>query len=337
MALDSRLSTNASINHALAAYANGPQDQSTHADKRESCQYTAAERDQDTGRVAKALREHGYTAAAVQQTFAYSPPAHHLPTPGPFYLRKRVDHRSASALPSHAPASGYEVLVRLFLIGVCVEGNLVEKFLGGECVGALKRLGLLCASPLASWQLQSFVQLYPLSLVPALATAGLEGEGADSDLILATDWPPPLSCALDEEPVMYIGSDSLGLVRMAAVCLKLLGLRPTTQDLSHSLTTTREGDGEGEGKGEGNGDATQEGNGDVLASRRLLDLCTGSGVQALALAKMCLLQNLSIQVPFTPSSPTFLKAQLSFFLSFAPPPSPPPSPSLPPPLPPPPL
>ena len=245
MALDSRLSTNASINHALASYANGPHDETRHADKRESCQYTAVERDEDTARVQKALREHGYTAAAVQQTFGYAPPpAHHLPTPGPFYLRKRMDHRSASALPSHAPASGYEVLVRLFLIGVCVEGNLVEKLLGGECVGALKRLGLLCASSLASSQLQSFVQLYPLSLVPALATAGLEGEGADTDLILATDWPPPVSCALEEEPVMYIGSDSLGLVRMAAVCLKLLGPRPTTQSLSHSLTHTQEGDGE---------------------------------------------------------------------------------------------
>ncbi len=287
MALDSRLSTDASINQALAAYASVssvssvPHHHTRHADKLEGCQYTAVQRDEDTARVEKALRDHGYTAAAVQKTFGYVPPAHHLPTPGtpgPFYLRKRMDHRSASALPSHAPASGYEVLVRLFLIGVCVEGNLVEELLGVASVGAFKRLGLLHACPLAASQLQSFVQLYPLSLLPALATAGLEGEGPDSDLILATDWPPPVSCALEEEPVMYIGSDSLGLVRMAAVCLKLLGPRPTTQSPSHSPTHT--------------GDQAR----DVLGWRRLLDLCTGCGVQGIALAKMCLLQNVSIQV-----------------------------------------
>lgn len=36
-----------------------------------------------------------------------------------------------------------------------------------------------------------------------------------AELVFATDWPPPGSSALTEEPVMYIGPDSIGLVQHA--------------------------------------------------------------------------------------------------------------------------
>ncbi|CAN0548556.1 unnamed protein product, partial [Ectocarpus sp. 12 AP-2014] len=39
------------------------------------------------------------------------------------------------------------------------------------------------------------------------------GVVAASDMVFATDWPPPGSTALTEEPVMYIGPDSIGLVQ----------------------------------------------------------------------------------------------------------------------------
>ncbi|CAM9209814.1 unnamed protein product [Scytosiphon promiscuus] len=38
---------------------------------------------------------------------------------------------------------------------------------------------------------------------------------AASEMIFATDWPPPGSTALTEDPVMYIGPDSIGLVQHA--------------------------------------------------------------------------------------------------------------------------
>ena len=268
----------------LAAY--GEEDAGAPGARPGSSEYTQEQRDEDAARVRQALREHGYTAARVQGTFGYAPPNASAPTPGPFYLRKRIDHRSAAALPSHPPASGYEVLVRLFLIGVCLEGDLVQQQLGPECVQAMTRLGLLAASPLDPSQILSYVQLYPLSLAPALSAAGLGGKavGSEGDLILATDWPPPVSCALEEEPVMYIGSDSLGLVRKAAVCLSLLALQPRTSSRAHALPDTDQGARQGEGHG-------------GAPSRRLLDLCTGSGVQGLALARICLLQNLPVQVP----------------------------------------
>ncbi len=75
------------------------------------------------------------------------------------------------------------------------------------------------------------LQLYPLSLAPALDSTMLDcsgvgvgkwggfhtlGTGGATDIVVATDWPPPVSASLVEEPVMYIGADSLGLIRMVA-------------------------------------------------------------------------------------------------------------------------
>ena len=275
---DSRLATPPGINRALSCF---------HEQPRSSRAARACE--SDVASVRAVLAEHGYRACAVQGLLQYAGP----PTPGPFYLRKRIDHRLAAALPAQPARRGLDVLVRLFLLGVAVETTLVTEVLGAVAVGAFRRLGLVASLPThadpspAKKYLISYVQLYPLSLAPALASAGDAardclgvdaqaggGEvgcgGQDDDgktatavlrvverlvvaadkglvtaggtevcdgdeceamcgnktlaateLVVATDWPPPVSCTLHEEPVMYIGADSLGLVGLPVVVLAL--------------------------------------------------------------------------------------------------------------------
>jgi len=238
---DSRLATLDDINKVLHCYADD--------DVLDSCS-------KDAAIVGETLALHSYTAATVQKTFRFPGP----PTPGPFYVRKRVDHRAASALPSQQPRTALDVLLRLFLIGVTVPADLAVSLLGSPCVLAMHRLGLIGASPLDDAQILSYVQLYPLALEPALQSAVGDthqpSKWPGSDVILATDWPPPVSCSLEEEPVMYIGSDSLGLVRMAAIAKVKSASVPD--------------------------DSTSSG----AAPLRVLDLCTGSGIQGIAFARM---------------------------------------------------
>ena len=59
-------------------------------------------------------------------------------------------------------------------------------------------------------------------VVPPGGTDVCDGDAISaSDLFVATDWPPPVSCTLAQEPVMYIGADSLGLVGLPVVVLAL--------------------------------------------------------------------------------------------------------------------
>ena len=242
---DSRLATPDRINDVLHCYADDRGRELVDHDLRR----------RDAALVAEALALHSYTAATVQSTFRFPGPQ----TPGPFYVRKRVDHRAAAALPSQPPRTAFDVLLRLFLIGVTVPEELVISLLGLQCVLAMRRLGIVDSSPLDDAQLFSYVQLYPLSLEPALSafgeglSQGRGGERQRPDIILSTDWPPPVSCSLEEEPVMYIGSDSLGLVRMAAIAAQVV---PASSKPS--------------------------GAGPV----QVLDLCTGSGIQGIAFARL---------------------------------------------------
>ncbi|CAM9654941.1 unnamed protein product [Ectocarpus sp. 4 AP-2014] len=114
--------------------------------------------------------------------------------------------------------------------------------------------------------------------------AANKGVVAASDMVFATDWPPPGSTALTEEPVMYIGPDSIGLMQ-------------------HVPPTSRRGQGEmperatvvpphagSEGGGEEDLDSRCVGgeSGDQRRRHRapeeILDLCSGSGVQGIAAA-----------------------------------------------------
>ena len=38
----------------------------------------------------------------------------------------------------------------------------------------------------------------------------LAGEDGEEGLVFATDWRPPYAVGLEEEPVMYIGTDTIG-------------------------------------------------------------------------------------------------------------------------------
>lgn len=109
-----------------------------------------------------------------------------------------------------------------------------------------------------------------------------------SDLVFATDWPPPGSTALMEEPVMYIGPDSIGLVQHAPRWVSAQppltggGLETNSSGISEPVS----------GQGAAQGDAacssgTSRSNAaaeDPSPSEIILDLCCGSGIQGIAAA-----------------------------------------------------
>lgn len=98
---------------------------------------------------------------------------------------------------------------------------------------------------------------------PSGVGGGQVGKGIISpgDMVFATDWPPPGSTALTEEPVMYIGPDSIGLVQHAP---------RSVAPCSDSNEFVERGEGIDE-----TGRPRME---------MILDLCCGSGVQGIAAA-----------------------------------------------------
>lgn len=97
-----------------------------------------------------------------------------------------------------------------------------------------------------------------------------------SDLIFATDWPPPGSTALTEEPVMYIGPDSIGLVQHAP--------RPVSSSkIPPSSAEKREPDSCQQGGPRGAETIVRE---NEEGWETILDLCCGSGVQGIAAAAL---------------------------------------------------
>lgn len=104
-----------------------------------------------------------------------------------------------------------------------------------------------------------------------------------SDLVFATDWPPPGSTALMQEPVMYIGPDSIGLVQHAP---RWVSAQPRLQD--GGLEVNRNGVSQPtseQSAAEGNvacgSSAADDG---PSPSEFILDLCCGSGIQGIAAA-----------------------------------------------------
>lgn len=126
------------------------------------------------------------------------------------------------------------------------------------------------------------------------ATCGVDGVAAASNLVFATDWPPPGSTGLTEEPVMYIGPDSIGLVQHAprrvtsrshsfdvelgGPCVDDLLIFAGEADLADQADVADEGV-----AGRAAVPAGQAGEG-VLET--VLDLCCGSGVQGIAAAAL---------------------------------------------------
>ncbi|EKX35051.1 hypothetical protein GUITHDRAFT_146804 [Guillardia theta CCMP2712] len=151
----------------------------------------------------------GYTAANVQQRFGLAG----AKTAGPFYLRRRFDHRHAHLLGMQtSPRDELDVIIRMLLLGLSLPVEQVQELLGDQVLSAMTRLSLVGPSPAIPGLLVPHVQIFPVD-----PSALLRGESSDESmgLLMVTDLMPPCSAALEEEPVMYIGPDSLGLVHHA--------------------------------------------------------------------------------------------------------------------------
>ncbi|CAM9751899.1 unnamed protein product, partial [Heterosigma akashiwo] len=156
--------------------------------------------------------EHDYTAEGVQarflRPFMYLQQKVHegKRTAGPFYTTTNLI--GSGAQPSHS--CGLDVLINLFLLGFAVEEVVVKELLGSAFINVCDSLGLFQRSPGPDGGilLNSFVQVFPLD-------ADVSHSDQPRNMLFFTDWPPPCATGLGEEPVMYVGPDSLGLVRHA--------------------------------------------------------------------------------------------------------------------------
>lgn len=107
---------------------------------------------------------------------------------------------------------------------------------------------------------------------PTRSVGGAVSVASPSDMIFATDWPPPGSTALTEEPVMYIGPDSIGLVQHAPRSPP----HPTTADRAEVFTERPDGQ-EARSAPPKEKSSREE-------AETILDLCCGSGIQGIAAA-----------------------------------------------------
>lgn len=134
-----------------------------------------------------------------------------------------------------------ECLIALFLVGAVVSKPCLTEQLGQEFLDLSQSLSILYPSEVDPDRLVATVQIFPVQL---------QWESSSSPLYIMTDWHPRVLSQTQvgdrgEEGVMYIGPDSIGLVH---------------HFFSHYYTTRQ----------------PPQGN-----TNRLLDLCTGSGIQAL--------------------------------------------------------
>jgi hypothetical protein len=172
----------------------------------------------DAARVTAALSAAGYTAAGLQSRFRVDGP----PTIAPFYVTAALTRRTPHADMSRAPArpeppiaDPLDALTRAFLLGRAVPVADLAAAAGRPALRSLRRLGLLRRCPADRSRAIAMVQLYPVDAAAAAAADAAAAAAGPCELVFATDWPPPVTAGLTEEPVMYIGPDSLGLVRLA--------------------------------------------------------------------------------------------------------------------------
>ncbi len=154
-----------------------------------------------------------------------------------------------------------QCLLSLFLLGLCVTIQDAISACSVHYVNLLKELGLICHCEYHPNLIYALVSITPIDLPEVHQT-----------LHVVTDWHPRVLNRIQmighqhhaprtgpsrsEEAVMYIGPDSLALVEHAILnpATTTRSQPPSNTDSNHNTTTTT----------------------------TLLDLCTGSGVQALA-------------------------------------------------------
>ncbi|CAM9971483.1 unnamed protein product, partial [Laminaria digitata] len=305
----------------------------------------------------------GYTAFRVQERFGPAVGAMGAQRlPGPYYLRKSLDHTHAATVASLGPPrDSLDVAIRLFLLGLALPRADLERSLGRKAVSSAVRLGMLGECPVDPSLLVSLVQLFPLDaealsspsaaakssqnhegsreqasaaaidpseprqregkqetgregqagvgglgsrsltgvggrgselregVGASAAACGVDGVAAASDLIFATDWPPPGSTALTEEPVMYIGPDSIGLVQHAP--RRIASRPPGGADIVDGADVVDGTDMVGgvdaaDGGGAARAAASAAGQAGEGVLETVLDLCCGSGVQGIAAAAL---------------------------------------------------
>lgn len=124
-------------------------------------------------------------------------------------------------------------------------------------------------------------------VAPDANLGAYSGISSPSNLLFATDWPPPGSTALIEEPVMYIGPDSIGLVQHTPRRTSLItppitpprdvGIGEGGQQYSEFSERVSSEDDASFAGSNAEGEATEQG-------ESILDLCCGSGIQGIAAA-----------------------------------------------------
>jgi methylase of polypeptide subunit release factors len=265
---DGKLATSYDINDALSDFAGL---QSAEALSSAAC-------------IRAALDAAGFTAAAVQRRLGVQ---RALPTAGPYYLLKHVDHTSSMRLPP--PVDALDTLIRLFLLGLACTPAALQAAVGSAALAALQDLHLVGRCPAQPSLLLPHVQLFPLNV-----NAAVQGESS-LDIVLASDWPPPSSAALIEEPVMYISSCSVALLqhwralslsRQQHTATAAVDGSSTTAAAAAATTATAAATAAAASATEAaaaGGDAAAAAT-SSRAATKLLDLCCGSGVQGLCAA-----------------------------------------------------
>ena len=184
------------------------------------------------------------------------------------------DHRTA-----------LDCLVALFLVGATVSKSQLETHVGHEFVRLALSLSILYPSQMDSHRLVAAVQIFPVQLGSSMTTTtdniGTPTPAAvpppPSTLYVMTDWHPRVLSQTkvgghvenaDDEAVMYLGPDSMGLVQHF---WDNLPRNNTSEDTNN------------------------------CGGNNILDLCTGSGIQALFGLAHQQQQHLSLSDDTTPS------------------------------------
>ena len=232
---------------------------------------------QDIAALSQLFKESHYTNGKVKELFGIIPPTS---TPrdhpsgkvlmqGPVFL-KPIRVGSQALFPfvledEKLQESSLKCLIAMFLLGFCIPYNVLQRYLigGEETIGLLQRLGLAFVEE-TDGMVVPYVHLFPMDVaVISNENESNDKEGSSSrmyPMVLVTDCHPTILSTTTvgtrgDGAVMYIGPDSLALVQH-------LPLEEQVQRMHHRARTRGESM-----KGE---------------EFRLVDFCTGSGVQALS-------------------------------------------------------
>ena len=258
---------------------------------------TAAAALADVSSVRRLLQRVSFTAPSLRVRFGLPPRNDFGVTSVPVKRLARLglhDHnRNGNGNLNAASAEDpLDLCIRLFVLGLAVERETTEQGLGSESLQAMERLGMLTVCDWAPHLVVAVVALTPLALPSSSASGASEGmstpedsSGMSSavdlrDLLLVTDVCPPVSVSLrvaqTEEPVMYIGPDSVALLHHLPVAARKAraGCRAYSAEANGAPTCAPPAAAGRDARGEAGDGGARLG--------AVLDMCCGSGIQGLA-------------------------------------------------------